>query len=199
MRSAPIFPGCLCFVFLIIISHFYEPLLCWAQANDSKMPKVPLTIFLVPEKEACKPSGFQNYDLYKSTNCAPLTKEDIEKWKEAGFPSQTITIPPAGIALTDSIIEFLDIYREIPKDEPERRLAAVFFFEWATPQQSAVSLERIVDPSSAHIPAMKWSGSLHNERFWILQGRADALFPAYKIKWILKARNNFWKFHFVRK
>jgi hypothetical protein len=199
MRLAANFPKWLVFVVLIIIAHFCEPFPCWAQAKEPVLPEVSLTIFLVPEKEACKPFGYQAYDADKSINCPPLTMEDINRWREAGFLSQTITIPPTGIALSNRIIEFLDIYRKIPKDKPERRRAAVFFFEWPKSQQSAVSLERQVDPSSAHIPAMKWSGSLNNETFWIHQERADTLSPAYNIKWILQAGNNIWKFNFLKK
>jgi hypothetical protein len=195
MRSAAIYPRCLCFVFLIIISHFYEPLLCWAQANDSKMPRVSLTIFLAPEKEACKPYGYRTYGD-ESTKCAALTFKDIDRWREAGFLRQTIEIRPAGIALTNRIIEFLDIYREIPKDNPERRRTAVFIFKWATPQQSPVSQERRVSNNS-EIPPMKWSAKLDNERMWIFQQRADALLPSYQNKWILKAGNRTWTFYFV--
>lgn len=200
MRSAAIFSRCLGLGLLVTISLFLKPLLCWSQANEPTIPKISLTIFLVPEKEACKPSGFQAYEADKFRNCAPLTMKDIDGWREAGFLYQTITIPPNEISLTNSILEFLNTYsRKIPKDKPERRRAAVFFFEWPTPQQSAVSLERQVDSSQAHISAMKWSGSLNNKRFWIHQERADALVPAYNIKWILKAGNNTWIFNFVRK
>jgi hypothetical protein len=184
----------------VTISLFLKPPLCWSQANEPTIPKISLTIFLVPEKEACKPDGFKAYDGDKSTNCAPLTMKDIDGWREAGFFYETITIPPDEISLTNRMFDFLYTYsREIPKDKPERRRAAVFFFEWETPQKSRVSLERQVDPKYINIPAMEWSGSLNNEIFWIHQERADALFPAYNIKWILKAGNNTWKFHFAEK
>jgi hypothetical protein len=101
MRSAAIFTRCLGFVLLIVIAHFYEPLLCWAQAKEPMIPKVSLTIFLVPKKEACKPYGYQAYDVDESTNCAPLTMKHIDGWREAGFLSQTITIPPSEILLTN--------------------------------------------------------------------------------------------------
>lgn len=200
MRLADNFPRWIVFVFLIIIAHFFKPFPCWAQTKEPVIPEVSLTIFLVPEKEACKPFGFRAYEGDKFRNCAPLTMKDIDGWREAGFFYQTIRIPPGEISLTNSILNFLYTYsRKIPKDKAERRRAAVFFFEWETPQQSIVSLERQVDPKYVNIPAAKWSGLLNNELFWIHQERADALFPAYHIKWILKAGNNTWMFHFAEK
>ncbi len=161
-------------------------------------PKVEMTIFLVPEREACKPSGYRTLED-ETTNCQPLALDDIEKWKKLGVISQTIKIPPGEISLNNLIFGILDLYERDRKKTPDQRLAAVFLFKWETPQKSAVSLERIVGPKYANIPAGNWSGLLNNETFWIHQERADALLPAYNINWILKVENNIWKFHFVRK
>lgn len=198
MRSSAIFSRCLGFVLLIIISHFYGPLLCRAQAREPATPKISLTIFLVPEKEACKPSGYRTIED-ESTNCQPLVSEDIERWRKLGVISQTIKIPPGQISLNNLMLRILDSYVRDRVKTPDQRLAAVFLFKWETPQQLTLLLERKVGPKYADIPAMKWSGLLNNKTLWIHQERADALLPVYNINWILKAGHNIWNFHFVRK
>jgi hypothetical protein len=167
--------------------------------------QVEVTIFIVPEKEACKTDGFPKYSGDKkdkkeeTKGCQPLKLDDIAKWKKEGRSFITSKVAPSKrpvseISLGSRLMGILDIYPVTPPSDPKDRRAAVFVFSWANPQNTGVTLKREINSSTIKIPTGDWSDELKNQKHWIHQERADALHPANNIKWTLKAGKNEWSF-----
>lgn len=164
------------------------------------LPEIKVTIFLLPEIEACKLAGATSFES-ESAVCTSLNLTDLRGWKKKGILSQSAIIPPSGVPLSSAIVHFLDAYRLAPKETPKQRYVAIFGFEFesGTPQHSELFLKRVVDPSYADIPNKEWPGLSTTNKSWIYLERADALFPGYKIKWVLTMGKQSWNFYFVRK
>lgn len=179
---------------LLVISGFLftiHPYISMAQTNQ-ELPKVSLKMFIVPEKDACPPSGYKDYDSYQTSNCPELGRDDIAKWEDRRITIQTGKIPPGEISLGKFLFTAVDAYsRESQKTNPEERLSFVLVFEWDQPQNSPITLER---RGGQNIPSMKWPGVLKDHTIWIHHERADAFLPANNIKWVLIEGNHKWEF-----
>lgn len=178
---------------MVILGFLFaiHPYISEAQTNQ-ELPKVSLKMFIVPEKEACPPNGYKDYDSGQASNCPTLGREDVEKWEDSGITIQTGKIPPGEISLGKFLFTALDAYcRGSQKGTPDERLSFVLVFEWDGQQNSPITLERRGYPN---IPSLKWSGALNNHTIWIHHERADAFLPANNIKWTLKQGNYKWVF-----
>lgn len=186
-----------CFIKLVILLMFFiyyflfgHPCTTMAQTAQEQ-PKVSLTMFIVPELEACPPNGYKDYDSGHS-NCPTLGMEDIDQWKDRGIIIQTGKVPPGEISLGKFLFTSIANYSMVTKkDDPEERLSFVLVFEWDKPQKSPITLERKGCPN---IPSMKWSDVLKGHTNWIHHERADAFLPANNIKWTLKEGGYKWVF-----
>lgn len=182
--------------FLISISVFTPNWgTAWGQENDAQSPKVSLTMFIVPEKEACKPRGYQSYASEQASDCQKLTMGNIEQWQDAGITIEIRKIPPAppqsSVSL-GNLFEIVNAYREDAESMgPEDRKSLVLVFEWDSPQTSPVSLKRT---GGGRIPALHGQGFLEDGLHWIHHERADAFLPAYRVKWTVTMGGNRWEF-----
>lgn len=174
------------FYLIIIFSS-----LVFADNNDSDNPKISVTILVVPEKEACKPNGYQRYESGLPSKCEKLLIKDIEKWQDR-INFSVKKIPPSKISLGSRLFGILDAYRTTWTDDPEKRKAVVLVFDWGEAQNISLELERDVLFDNVPIKDLKWSGKLAGEQRWIHHERADAFLPAYGIKWTLNAGGYTW-------
>jgi hypothetical protein len=160
--------------------------------------RVKLTLFLVPETEACRPDGYMKYNE-GSSDCREITREDVEKWKAQGVHS--LEYPFASqqtINLGKKLVSFLDTYRTAGRKTPDDGMSLVLFFEWDEAKSGDVEFERKVPtPIKKTVPPMKWVGKMDSDLGWINHQRADAFIPSYGIQWDLKVGDANWEFVFA--
>lgn len=180
---------------LIFLSLSMPFNILYAKAEEETKPKVSIQIYIVPEKEACKPNGYPSYKSGLSSNCIQLNMKDIEEWDDFEYTQVIRGIPPSEISLGNSLFNILDAYQGSSKSNPSIRKSIVLIFDWGKHQNVFVSLNRkIIGKSNIGIRERNWSRFLKNERRWIHHERADAFLPANNIKWTLKSGEFTWKF-----
>ena len=181
--------------FLIIIAIFLTPGLNSAQDQISSQPTLKLTLCIVGETEACQPAGYKSYNLDEPSNCATLTPDDIDDWIMDNRAYQCKPVPPPVIKLDARFLEALQICQnQNPKaKKPAERKSMVLMLEFANPQSSEVTIQRIASPEYTEIPSRTWKGKMDNEFRLIYHERADAFYPGYNIKWSIRVGGKEWK------
>jgi hypothetical protein len=176
----------------------------WAQGNNSGQNQVTLTVFFLPEKEACRKRGYENYGSEKKTKCETLTRNDVKRWIELRRPYTSIKIPPGQqspfyVALGAKCFDIVTRYPSNPSWNPEERKSVVMVFEWDYPQSGPISLEREDLRIPARIPPDRWEDELTGEKLWISNSRVDGFFPRSNVKWTLRIGGEQWIFVFKAK
>ena len=155
---------------------------------------VPLsvTILIVDEEWACRPSGYKNYATEPShtkRNCHQLTVLDVTNMMRRYAHSAGIRIPPQEISIGSELLPSLNGYIRRMLDnrnlKPEMRKSAVFLFDWGAPQDFKLSFQRL--SSSPKIPSSEMvTAQMQGQRRWIYHERADSLAPGYDVVWELR-------------
>ena len=151
-----------------------------------------VTILIVDEEWACRPSGYKSYATEPSHNnriCHELTVHDVENMKRRYAHSAGIEIPPQEISIGSKLLPSLNGYIRRILDKrnlkPEMRKSAVFLFDWGKPQDFKLSFQR--RSNSPKIPSSdKVTAHMQGRRRWIYHERADSLAPGYDVIWTLE-------------
>lgn len=172
----------------------FSGLLILASASfaQPEKPKVTVTVFLVDELMACRPSGYANDDDRTGhSRCDPLSFEDLDAWEELGYEPILRGMPPEKVSL-GRLIDAIDDYRKVcgpnhPCLTASERKAIVLALELeggdeVSPQ---IHLARVPPPDSK-IPAYETGGRLSPQGRWITHQRADVFLPAYNVRWVLR-------------
>jgi hypothetical protein len=177
-------------IFIMIIFPAFHSVS--AQEASSNQPTLTLTLCIVGETEACPPNGYRNYG--QPSNCPTLTPELVNDWIQNRPAHQFVNVPPSEIKLGPRLLEALDTYsNDNPAAKPpSRRESMVLMFEFKNLQDHNVSIHRVTDKRYTDIPDWHWKGRMDNERRLIYHERADAFYPIYNIKWIIKVGNKQW-------
>jgi hypothetical protein len=181
-------------VIVSMVSAFHP---VWAQLGSTKPePTMTLTLCIVEQTEACPPHGYQKGDMqHESSNCPKLKPQAVIDWVNDNQAHQLVDIPPKEITLTGRIEEVLTTYKNSDPDSlpVNQRAAMVLMFEFKNSQDSVVSIHRVASNRyTSKIESRNWSGSLDNERRLIYHERADAFFPGYHVKWIIRIGGKEW-------
>lgn len=155
-------------------------------------PTADITLYVVPEKEACRQSGYNAYSDETSSTCATLSIDDIAEWDALGYAAIQRTIPPGQISLGDNILGLLSAYNTAPKYRAEDRKAVVIVFDFHEFQNANVTLARKTRGNGAGILPKSWSIRMRNERRFIHHERADVFLPSLRTIWSLKLGDDRW-------
>jgi hypothetical protein len=175
-----------------------------AQEGNTGQNPVKLTVFFLSEKEACRKSGYADYNSERKTKCEELTRKDVERWVKLGKPHASIIIPagqrpPVDVPLGAKCFDIVQTYPSSPGRDPAKRKAVVMAFEWDQPQYGDISLERKDIREPVRIPLDTWDGNLTGENMWISNSRVDGFFPRSNVEWTLRLGGEKWIFVFKAK
>ena len=145
------------------------------QASSNEMPEI--TFVIVPQNVACKPKGY----FYK---CDPLTRADIDDWKNEQYLSSR-SQPINQIASLDQ--GFYTAFQQVSDS-----YSIVMLFDWKQPQDNSIKLTREkIDGES--IPKT-WLGYVPNHKGWI-NHQGISYFSPHEYRWTLQlGENNKWSF-----
>jgi hypothetical protein len=96
---------------LLVLPFFVFSLSAVAENNDTRLPTISIELWVVPEKEACKPHGYKPYDSDQDSNCRPLYIRDIEKWIDIYEFYGRADIPPSEVKLGYDLVKLLNEYK----------------------------------------------------------------------------------------
>ena len=156
---------------------------------------VTVTVYYVPERDACRPNGYSHSSASSRDVCDTLSYEpDVHNWeRNRGVPRQSFSLAPEGLSafsLKGSLREIIHQYTNSfdRLDEAVHR-AAVFVFDFGDSLETSVSLMR--RHSSRETP---FSASLNGERRWIVHQEAHWLHWFNQITWTLEVDGRSWSF-----
>jgi hypothetical protein len=156
-----------------------------------------LTLIFMPEKNACNPDGYAGYMNDDQSRCAPLTINQIDKWKRTpGWIGKEDLSPDSKLSLGNRLLWLIDAYSTAPKNTLDERKSIVVIFDWGSARNTDIRLTRktIATSGQPSFPEMTWEGRLENERRWIHHERADAFLPIHGVIWILESGGRTWEF-----
>ncbi len=165
-------------------------------APTSAQGNISVTVYHVPESEACRPAGYRDSLPTEGRVCQELDyRDDVEEgWRaNPGVPRQPFTLQPGGCnalrlqtPLRGLIHQYTTSFKNL--SEADHR-ASVFVFDFGGPMQGQVSLTRI-RPSQE----LRWEGLLEGEQYWIVHHEAHWLHWFNKITWTLRLNTQTWSF-----
>ena len=156
---------------------------------------ISVTVYYVPENDACRPDGYSTSAIDTARMCEPIDYDPVVvRWeRDRGVPRQSFSLrrdvreaveldePLRGI-----IHQYTNTYGRLR--EADHR-AAVFVFDFRNAMVAPVSLTRGRPNAET-----RWNGSLDKHRRWIVHHEAHWLHWFNQITWTLEVDGRSWSF-----
>ena len=156
---------------------------------------ITVTVYYVPERDACRPTGYAHSNTSDRDACDTLSYEpDVHNWeRNQSVPRQSFSLRPEGLsaftleeALRGMIHQYTNSFTRL--DEDNHR-AGVFVFDFGDSLEASVSLTRRHSSRET-----LFSSSLNGERRWIVHQEAHWLHWFNQITWTLEVDGRAWSF-----